>query len=109
MGIPLGGAVDQANIAVVGQLETVGAVTAWTFIDGTFNLAVWVTGGATGSVEIEHSFDGGATVLRASNLGVVPSFPAGVSETIFSREQGKLTRVKRISGTGTGFFVRLSQ
>lgn len=109
MGIPLGGVADVANIAQTTVLAAVGDATPWFYFDGTCNIAVIAGAGTTGSIEVERSFDGGATPLRASNLGVVPAIPAGCSEVLFSRENGLLHRARRISGTGATFSVRFSQ
>lgn len=100
---------DTADRVVEAQLNAVGDASPPVEFTGTFNLAVWATASATGSVEIEKTFDGGTTWLRASNLGEVPAIPAGMTEVLFGRENGVLWRAKRVSGTGAAFFVRLSQ
>jgi hypothetical protein len=100
---------DLADRAIIQQLSTVGAVTPWFDFVGTANLAVWATGGATGTVVLEKSFDGGTTALPATNLGEAVSFAAPCAELIFSRENGVLWRARRTAGSGATLFARLSQ
>jgi hypothetical protein len=100
---------DTAEFALVHQLSAVGDATPPIPITGRFNVAAWATGGATGAVKHQRTFDGGTTWLDSSNLGVVPTIGAGMSEVMFSQENGVLHRLVRVSGTGTTFFTRLSQ
>lgn len=109
MGRLVAGGDDQADRLVEGQLATVGAVSAPLAFVGTANVSCWATGGATGGVVVERSFDGGTTWLAVTNLGAVVNIPAGASETIFGREAGVLWRLRRATGTGATLFARLSQ
>lgn len=100
---------DTAEKAQETQLAAINDVTPPVEMVGSFNVAVWATGGATGTVKHQRSFDGGTTWLDSANLGVVPTISAGMSEAMFSRENGVLHRLVRVSGSGTTLFARLSQ
>lgn len=100
---------DLAERVVQAQLGTVGAVTAPLRFTGRANIACWATGGATGAVVVERSFDGDQTWLTLTNLGAQVNLPAGGSETIWCQEAGVSYRLRRVSGTGTGLFARISQ
>ncbi len=100
---------DLAERVTEAALAAVAAVTPSFTFTGTANLALSLTGGATGTAVLDKSFDGGTTWLPASNLGVVVTLTAPCAEVIFSREAGVLHRVRRTGGTGAGFTARLSQ
>ncbi len=100
---------DLADRKVEAALAAIGATTQPLVFTGTANVALAVTGGATGTAVVEKSFDAGATWLPLSNLGTVVTLTAPCTEVIFNREPGVSHRLRRTGGAGAGFQARISQ
>lgn len=116
MGIPLSGisaaqgspAVhDQANAVIAGAFTGTGVSAAFCFY-GSFNVVIYGNGGPngswTGSVQLERSFDGGATwiVCNTGGTGQLAVYATGtdVSLTPSEPEKGVAYRLDCTAVTG---------
>jgi hypothetical protein len=101
------GAEESARNVREGSLAAIGA-TAWMPFSGRFNLALGPAA-FTGTVQVERSFDGGATAHPCTQGGVVQLFTAPATEVLEEPEPGVLYRLNCITYTAGPIAWRLSQ
>lgn len=97
---------DLGTVFAETALALNGDATPWCHINGTFNISMW--SGAAATVKMQRTFDGGTTILDATNLGALVTLPANSSEQVLNREPGCLHRLIRTSAAGP-CTARLSQ
>lgn len=92
LGTPLKG--DQANAVIAGSFEGTGVSAAFVFY-GSFNVAIYGSGGPngawSGSVQLERSFNGGATfiVCGVGGGGQQAIYASGVDVSFSANEPEK--------------------
>lgn len=98
---------DEAERVVAAELDATGEATPAFF--GTGEINVWLSGAWSGIVQIQQSFDGGASWINLQNACNPAPLTANGLNVIRQREVGVATRLffeARISGT---VLARISQ
>lgn len=98
---------DLADRLVEATLDAAGEFTGWLEFTGSANLHI--TGNLAGTIVLDRSFDGGATAVPMTNLGLAVQFTGPASEMIFCREAGVLHRLRCTARTSGAAQARLSQ
>jgi len=101
------GAAESARNVRDGSLAGLGT-TAWLPFAGRFNLTLGPDA-FTGTVQVERSFDGGATAHPCTQTGAVRLFTAPATEVLDEPEPGVLYRLRCSAYSAGPIRWRLSQ